>query len=542
MRVPETASAGVPIRHDGDMTDAPGVSVDASALLDAVAAMNSDLELGSVLQHIVQAACRLTGAQYGALGVIGADDDLGEFVTHGLTDETRAAIGDLPHGRGILGLLIRDPRAIRLRRLQDHPASFGFPPNHPPMASFLGVPLRVRGTVFGNLYLTEKAGKATFTETDEHLVEALAGAAAVSIETARAFALSDLLRSWLEATTRLNDSLRPGTSRADALGMLATAVRSVTSAPTVGVVQHADGAVGIVAREGREAAALEEVLTHLTPEISATLEGRVPPLPVRLATSRIAVIAPIRAHLFGTTALIVVLDRSHLDAATGPAEIELLTAFASQAGLALDRLQALADREKLAVVTDRDRIARDLHDLVIQRLFAAGLQLQGLRAQSGPEAAARIDQVVSDLDTTIHQIRSTIFALRQPASGSPRAQLIVLAAEYTAVLGFPPSLRITGPIDTLLTDAVADQLLAVLREALSNVARHARASRVDVDLTATPDGITVSVSDDGVGLAAKRHESGLANLRARAESFGGRLSVSAADPQGTVLTWHAPFA
>ncbi len=529
------------MRHDGPMPPGTGLSPDAHALVDAVAAMNSDLEIGSVLQHIVQSACALTGARYGALGVIGADNGLGEFVTHGLDEATRTAIGDLPHGQGILGLLIREPRSIRLERLQDHPASFGFPPNHPPMTSFLGAPIHVRGTVFGNLYLTEKAGGAPFTETDEHLVEALAGAAAIAVENARAFTLSELQRAWLEATSRLNAALRPGTTRADALAMVATAVRAVTSAAAVGILAPEGEADPFVVREGREADGLTALLDQVRGEVTSALAGEAP-APVRLTADRIAVAVPVRAPLFGTTALVAVLDRGHLDAATGPAELDLLTAFGAQAGLALDRLHALAEREELAVVSDRDRIARDLHDLVIQRLFASGLQLQGLRGRlEDHPVAERIDQVVGDLDATIHQIRSTIFALRQPGQESPRARLAAVVVEYAEVLGFPPGLRVQGPVDTLLGATLADHVLAVVREALSNAARHARASRVDVTLAIDPTGVTVTVADDGTGLPADRHDSGLANLRTRAEALGGQFVTAQAQPHGTLVSWSAPL-
>src|SRR3954454_5378880 len=208
------------------------------ALLDAVVAISSDLDLHSVLYRMVEAACRITGARYGALGVIGAHGGLADFVTAGLPDDARRAIGDLPRGHGILGLLIEDPRPLRLTHLKEHAASFGFPPNHPPMDSFLGVPVRIRGTVFGNLYLTEKRDGAEFTEQDETLVVALANAAGFVIDNARAFARSDLRRQWLEATAQIVESLQPPIRVDEALHGIASAARRITGGTATAVVER----------------------------------------------------------------------------------------------------------------------------------------------------------------------------------------------------------------------------------------------------------------------------------------------------------------
>lgn len=519
-----------------------GLSRDALALLDAVAAMSSDLELGSVLERIVASACRLTGARYGALGVVGEDDRLTEFITHGLDAAEREAIGDPPHGRGILGLLIHHPTALRLPRLQDHTESFGFPPNHPPMTTFLGVPLLIRGTIFGNLYLTEKEGGEPFTEQDQRLVEALASAAGVVIQNARAYALSERQRAWLETTARLDESLRPGADVTEALRLVAVAARTTTGALAVGMVHGADGAEpGLVCAEGRDADELPALLERLSAQVVAASQG-LRPAPVLLPRERLAVVVPLRAQLFGPAVLVLVLDRGRQDAGLGHTELELVATFADQAGLALDRSRALADREQLAIVSDRDRIARDLHDLVIQRLFATGLQLQGVRGQVvSPVVAERLDAAVAELDTTIRDIRATIFALQHPGGESLRSRLQALVREYSDVLGFLPSLRVDGPVDTAVPAAVADQLLAVLREGISNAARHARAGSVAVDVRADPVEVVLRIEDDGVGLPAHRDESGLANLRRRARDLGGSLGLEDRPGGGTVLEWRVPL-
>jgi signal transduction histidine kinase len=364
------------------------------ALVAAVLAVGSDISLPALLRHIVEAAVTLVDARYGALGVLDdAGETLSEFVNVGMTPEQIAAIGHLPEGHGILGLLTLEHRPIRLAELGAHPDSYGFPEHHPPMGSFLGVPIRVRGRVFGNLYLTDKHGVPEFTAEDEILAVALAGAAGVAIE-----------------NTRL-----------------------------------------------------------------------------------------------------------------------------------LVRVQ------ELRVVEDRQRIAADLHDTVIQRLFATGLGLQGtVRAIDNPVAAARVQEAVDDLDETIRHIRSTIFALEGPrlAGGSWREQILTVAIETGASLGFEPSVRFEGLIDHRVPDHVGPQLLAVLREALSNAVRHAGASRVAVSVAVTGEELVATVTDDGTGAGPGERPGGkgLASLRHRAEALGGSLELHAGfDGAGTSVRWRVPL-
>ncbi len=391
------------------------------ALLDAVLLVESGLELDGVLRRIVEAGCLLTDARYGALGVIDADGThLERFIHVGMDAATADRIGHLPEGRGVLGHLIVDAKPLRLDDLADHPASVGFPPGHPPMRSFLGVPLLVHGDVYGNLYLTEKQGGQAFTDLDEALVVALAGAAGIAVENAR-------------------------------------------------------------------------------------------------------------LH------------------------------------------QRLAD---LALVDERERIARDLHDTVIQRLFGVGLQLQSIVPLVSTEGIGqRIVDAVGELDEVIRQVRTTIFALDvpAPARGGLRAQVLDVCAQATRSLGFDPEVRFRGPVDRLVPAPVVPELLAALREALANVARHAHASRVEVEVevtveqpgqataepvaTAEPGDsaaepvttaamVRLEIRDDGIGPpVVHRHPAGrgLDNLANRAAALGGSFTLAAHPAGGARATWQVPL-
>ncbi|HEX6148681.1 GAF domain-containing sensor histidine kinase [Nocardioides sp.] len=526
---------------DPDAGRDPALTPAGHALLDAVVAIGSDLDIHGVLDRIVSSARALTGARYGALGVLRPDGMLlDDFVTHGVTDEERALIGDLPHGRGILGLLIKHPDPLRLTDLTSHPDSVGFPPHHPPMRTFLGVPVRIRGTVFGNLYLTEKEGGQAFSTQDELLVQALARAAGFVIENARSYEHSELQRRWLEATARLSEALEPPIALTDARSQVAIAGRRALGEHTLGVIVVEGDQQLVEAVDGRDAAAVHEVLPHLSDAVRSAVSGG--SATTGTHDGRAFIVAPIPTHLTAPCALVAVRTPGPVSAHTLLEVREMLAAFGTQAALALDRVQAVSDREQLAVVSDRDRIARDLHDVVIQRLFATGLQLQGVRQRADSAVMQeRLDQAVSDLDETIRDIRSTIFGLRQERPGGVLAQVRALAEEYAEPLGFPAVVRSRGPVDTAVTGAVADAMLAVLREALSNVARHAAASGAWVDVEAVEGSATLVVTDDGRGLPGERHESGLANARRRARDLGGDFTAVVGEDGGTVLTWRVPL-
>jgi signal transduction histidine kinase len=363
-------------------------------LVDAVLSIGADLSTPAVLRRIVETAVALVDARYGALGVLDEEGlGLSDFITVGLTPDEVAAIGPFPQGHGILGLLILDPTPLRLADLGQHPDSYGFPPEHPPMRSFLGVPIRLRDQVYGNLYLTEKRGAAEFSVDDEALAVALAGAAAIAIENARLHA-------------RVRD---------------------------------------------------------------------------------------------------------------------------------------------LVLVEDRERIAADLHDTVIQRLFATGLGLEASVRLASPELAERIEQAVADLDETIRWIRSAIFALQAPrvAGRGLRSEILALATEAAAGLGFEPYVLLDGPLDHAVSDQLAGHLLATLREALSNVVRHAGATRVEVAVEVSGGGeLVATVTDNGVGLVRQERPGGrgLANMARRAEVLGGKLIFGAGEGgRGTSVTWRVPL-
>ncbi|MFI7607491.1 GAF domain-containing protein [Micromonospora sp. NPDC049366] len=525
------------------------------ALLDAVVGIGTDLDLRSTLKRIVQAACELVGARYGALGVVGPDRLLHDFIVHGIPPELHAKIGDLPHGRGVLGLLIDEPRPLRMPDITQHPDSYGFPPNHPPMHSFLGVPVRIRDHVFGNLYLAEKQGSAEFTEDDEEIVVALAAAAGVAIENARLYALAHRRERWLAATAEITSLLLGEVRRTDALTLVARRAREVAEAELALVLLHdpeADVFTVEVVDGGDESAATLVGTVLPAAETSfgrAAAEGRhdqvddlahAAPWPALLRTGP-AVIAPLATADTLHGVLVIAHPQERGGGATDD-DVTLLGSFAGQAALAMERARGQEERELLVVLEDRERIARDLHDVVIQRLFATGLHLQSTAPMSArPELTKRINAAVDDLDATIKDIRRTIFELRTPMSAALRTEIreaIEVAAES---LGYRPSLELVGPIDSAVPDALRPDLTAVLREALSNAVRHAQAHRVAVTVRVDGGRVSVTVTDDGVGCDPAAARGGLVNLRERAERHGGAFEVRPAHPQGTELRWSAPL-
>ncbi|WP_327011804.1 GAF domain-containing protein [Dactylosporangium sp. NBC_01737] len=523
------------------------------ALLDAVVGIGSDLDLHSTLERIVQAACHLADARYGALGVIGPDRMLVEFINHGVTAQERAEIGDLPRGHGVLGLLIEEPRPIRLEDITQHPRAYGFPPNHPPMHSFLGVPVRIRDQVFGNLYLAEKRGGGQFTQDDEDLVAALSVAAGAAIDNARLYAQAERRQRWLMAAAEITSVLLGEVRRTEALELVATRARDVAGADlamvlladdsterlTVEVsIGGPDAAGWSIAVDGSEFA---EVLGRQQLSVVTDL-GAAASWPVLLSTGT-ALLVPLAVGGVALGSLVVAYRKESVPIAEG-LELAMVETFAGQAALALERSRAQNEREMLAVVGDRERIARDLHDVVIQRLFAAGMQLQGATRLSGqPDVQQRIDRVVNDLDTTIRDIRGAIFELRGPVQHSFRTEIRDLVDEAREALGFRPGLRIDGPVDTAVPDVQRTALLAVLRETLSNVAKHAHARTVNVTVAIARGNLSLVVEDDGRGIATGTAEPtghGLPNMRARAADLRGDCTVEPASP-GTRVTWHVPL-
>jgi len=516
------------------------------SLLDAVVGIGTDLDLRATLERIVVAACHLTNARYGALGVIGGDHQLVEFITHGMDPKTHAAIGNPPTGKGVLGLLIGDPQPVRLPDITKHPQSAGFPPNHPPMHSFLGVPVRIRDQIFGNLYLAEKRDAAEFTDDDEEIMVALAAAAGAAIENARLYALAQRRQRWLAATAEVITAVTGAHGRDAALSVIAHRARRAADAALVAVMLHdeeagtltvaavdtaepLDGLVGAVVTV--EGSAFETALDDQR-QIALEHVGKAAAWPVPLPSLRASV-----APFGGAQGVLLV---AYVGEAREEDELTLLSLFAGQAAIAMEREQARVDREQLLVLSDRERIARDLHDVVIQRLFATGLQLQTVAGLAPkPEVAARVNQAVEALDTTIRDIRSAIFELRAPAGESLRGELREMIDAVSESLGYRASLRLDGPIDYAVPIEVRADLLAVVREALSNVVRHAQATKVEVVVHTQGNRLTVQVGDDGRGGAAE--SSGLANLRHRAQRHGGEFALVSEGDSGTQLTWTVPL-
>ncbi|MEQ4303541.1 GAF domain-containing protein [Plantactinospora sp. B6F1] len=523
------------------------------ALLTAVVGISTDLDLHSTLDRIVAAACRLADARYAALGVIGPDRLLTNFIVHGIDAETQARIGDLPHGRGVLGLLIADPRPLRMPDITQHPQSYGFPPNHPPMHSFLGVPVRIRDQVFGNLYLAEKQGAAEFTDDDEEIVVALAAAAGVIIENARLFAMAHRRERWLAAAAEITGVLLGEVRRTDALRLIARRAREVAEADTAMVLLYDEGAgeFTVEVADGAQPAedlvgavlaaddtAFVEPVTRRRQAVAESL-AKAAPWPVAV-TSGPGLISPLIVGdaLHG----VLVVGYPGGEQVGTDAEGTLLATFAGQAALALERARAQEERELLVVLEDRERIARDLHDVVIQRLFATGLQLQTVAPLAArPDVRERLNATVDDLDSTIRDIRRAIFELRTPMSAALRTEIRDLVANSAEALGFRPGLEMTGPVDSAVPDRVRPDLLAVLGEALSNAVRHARASRVTVTVDVSDGELCVQVADDGVGTDPALARGGLVNLRERAERCGGSFRIDRTEPTGTTIVWRVPL-
>ncbi len=525
------------------------------ALLDAVVGIGGDLDLRTVLQRIVAAACELAGARYAALGIVGADRQLSDFITHGIDPELHAAIGELPHGRGVLGLLISDPSAVRMPDITEHPRSYGFPANHPPMHSFLGTPIRIRDQIFGNLYLAEKQGAAEFTEDDEEIVVALAAAAGVAIDNARLFALATRRERWLAAAAEITSVLLGKVHRTEALRLIARRAREVADADLVLVLLYDDpaGQFTVEAVDGPDGVTAGLVGAVLTAADTAFLDAVTTPQRMLLDDLREA--APWPVPVPNGPAMVAPLGRSDVlhgvlvvghsaghDARSGD-DVALLSSFADQAALALERARAQEERELLVVLEDRERIARDLHDVVIQRLFATGMELQSaVPHTTRPEVAKRINNAVDALDATIRDIRRSIFELRTPLGVSLRTELRDTVEAAAGVLGFRPVLDTSGPVDSAVPDDIVPEILAVVREALANVARHAKANTVRVSVRAADGQVAVIVQDDGVGADASLARGGLVNLLDRARDLGGTFEVRRGEAAGTVIDWRVPLS
>ena len=530
-----------------------------SVLLSAMTTVGGQLSLDTVLTTIVATARELAGAKYGALGVIGAErEGLERFVHSGMDPETSHAIGALPKGLGLLGALISDPRPLRLDHISDDPRSSGFPAQHPKMDAFLGVPILVRGEVFGNLYLAESE-HGRFSAEDEELVSALAVAAGTAIGNARLYDEATLQQRWLTASAGIGEQLLSG-SGDDPLKTIARSALEIADADTVtlGVLADAGSSLLVEVALGRGTESLvgnrfplSDIVGGLAVEGRRPLRFHVAHLPEE-RTSTLAQIVdagPMMVlPLHGDAEVRGVLTLVRLRGRRGftDSDLRMAASFASHASIALELADAAAAEQRLVLLEDRDWIARDLHDHVIQELFSIGLSLQGVAMTLGLDQplGERVQQRVDDIDRTIRRIRTSIFALRGPldaTTGGLRDALLAVINDLTPLLGFAPHASFTGLVDIAIDAQLAADLEAVVREALTNVVRHAQARSVDIDLSATTDDVVLSVSDDGVGLGDEQRRSGLDNLRRRAEWHGGSISVTSNGSGGTTLSWKAPL-
>jgi signal transduction histidine kinase len=539
-------------------------------LLRATRSITADLTLPVVLRRIVEAARELIGADYSALGVIAPDGHLSQFVHTGMSEDAVAAIGHLPQGKGLLGALITNPAPIRLRRLGADSRSSGFPPGHPPMEDFLGVPIRVRDEVFGNLYLTGKRGPDGFTAEDEELAVALAAAAGAAIDNARLYETARSRGDWLRASATITRTLlappAPDEPSIDPLRLIAEAARDIAQADLVTVTlppdtaaDHGEDGADRWLRVHLAVGAGGPPLTGLRVPMTGTLAGKVftRSEPVRVASPAErpdAVVASIGELEMGPVLAMPLLGshRTHgvltMARAAGQRDfsaddLEMASSFANQASIALELAEARLEQQRAEMVADRDRIAGELHDNVIQQLFGTGLALQGLAGAMQPgREQAQLLGAVAELDRTIAQLRASIFQLHHVERGGAgvRQRLLDAVSQAAIAMGFEPAVQLSGLLEGTLAEPLVEDLLAVLAEALSNVARHARARWATVEVDHTAGRLVVRVEDDGVGIGTACPRGGLRKLRLRAERRGGDLELLPRQPTGTSFCWSVP--
>jgi signal transduction histidine kinase len=529
-------------------------------LLRVIVEIGASLDLDATLRRIIGAARELTFAPYGALAIRDREGNLISFVHDGMDADTVARIGDLPVGKGLLSLSLLDAPALRLDDLSAHLAAVGFPEGHPQMRAFLAVPITVRGTVFGNLYLTHVDPARVFSESDEVAARALAFAAAVAIDNAQVFERERMSVKWMEASREITTALlsnsdphrRPLQLIADSARVLTDAEQAIVLVPSdadlpadevdtlvvsAAVGLYADEVVGQrVPVDGSTSGA---VFRSGEPLITEALS-----YPIQAFTDvgqRPAIVMPLRARdeVVGVIAIARGADQPPFN----ESYLDLVSDFATHAAIALVLASAREDGRQLTILAERERIAHDLHDHVIQRLFAAGMHLQGTLARSrSPEVADRLSRTLDDLQTIIEEIRTTIFQLKSPfdKNGDFRYRIRRVVADLTVDRDIVTTVRMHGPM-TAVGGELADHAEAVTAEAVSNALRHSGASRLTVEISVA-DMFILDVIDNGCGIPAdnSRH-SGLANMSRRAQRLGGMCEISSPPEGGTRVHWIAPL-
>jgi len=522
-------------------------------LVEAMLTVTSGLDLDATLRSIVDSAIQLVDARYGALGVRGHGHDLVEFVYQGIDDDTRALIGDLPQGRGVLGALIDDPHPIRLDNIQHHPASVGFPPNHPPMRTFLGVPVKIRDEVFGNLYLTEKADGQPFSEDDEVLVQALAAAAGIAIANARLYAQLRARQAWIEAARDIATEMLSGADPATVFALLADKALKLAGATATMVAipveaePSASGNSELVIAETSGAlsaseldattvtgTAVADVFLDRTPRrvdnLDLVIGGFTDPGPALLLPLRVADTA---------AGVLIVLRRAGLPPFNDE-QLDMLAAFAGQAALAWQLATSERRMRELDVLTDRDRIARELHDHVIQRLFAVGLAMQAtVPLAKSTEVQRRLSEQVDDLQDIIQDIRTAIFGLHTPSGPVRLRQRLEEAIAEHSGAGLRTMVQFVGPV-SVVDATLADHAEAFVRAAVGDATRHANVSRLSV-VVEVDDELGIKVAADGQGAPDEARADNLAETRRVAEEIGGGLTIDAGPDGETTVRWSVPL-
>ncbi|WP_067697487.1 sensor histidine kinase [Nocardia jejuensis] len=531
-------------------------------LVEAMLAVTSGLDLDQTLRTIVRVATGLVDARYGALGVRGHEEQLSQFIYHGIDEQTRVLIGDLPEGHGVLGLLLARPEPVRLDDLTRHPDAVGFPPHHPPMHTFLGVPVRIRGEVFGNLYLTEKSGGHPFTEDDEVLLQALAAAAGIAVDNARLYESARTRQAWIEATRDIATEFLADTDPNQVLATVVEHARELTAShlALLAVVTDPDtppednSELVVVQSSGLGGLDGDPVVRTTGTAVGQALTTRTP---LRFDDARhidlgkpIGGIGPalvLPLHTPDSTLGVLITLRPAESAPYSDELVELIAAFTDQAALAMQLAVAQRRVRELDILTDRDRIARDLHDHVIQRLFAIGLSLQGTVPRARvPEVKQRLTDTINDLQDVVEEIRTSIFDLHGGNGHSTRLRQRIEKAikQQTIDTKIRALMHVTGPL-SVVEPGLADHAEAVVREAVSNAVRHSGADTITIDIGVADD-LTIVVADNGCGITDNITPSGLTNLARRAEESGGSLAVyprrdQAGEGKGTKLNWSVPL-
>ncbi|WP_045878799.1 GAF domain-containing sensor histidine kinase [Pseudofrankia sp. DC12] len=543
-------------------------------LADALAAVAQESSLGATLRCAAESACRLADAQFGAIGVLAPDGRVRDLVAVGLDAAALARAGRLPRGRGPLGAALRESWSGCDGEAAGASRTGAFPPGHPAFGAFLSVPVTIRGTALGDLYLGGRRGGGPFTSQDEDLVMAFAAAVGIAIENSRLRDEARRQQAWHAASGEITAALVAVPEPWAALDLVASRARQATAACLAAIVIP-DPAAGVVVTNADGSGADRLCGRNLPVERSPLVEAmRVGRARVVTGAELVDLIGPAAAELALACVMVVPMvaagravgglllatpgggdDYAPEPVADGPGraggvtpfgelDLRMATAFAGQAALTLELNRLQRDRERLAVFEDRDRIARDLHDVVIQRLFATGLQLQGMTRSMPAAMAGRVEEVVGELDQTITELRHTIFSLSSPTpdGAALRAEIERIAGQAEHSVGLRPAVRIEGHAERVPV-VVHPHLLAALREALSNIARHSRATRVQVLVRATDDDVLVEVHDDGVGPGGASVTSGLANLRRRAQDLGGHMEFGPGPGGvGTRVRWQVPTA